>query len=56
MTRPLCARRSQVEGGRKRAAVCSSPPSGVGVGITVSESVVVSMSSGSEVVEEAMLG
>lgn len=38
MMRPLWARRSQVDGGRKRAAVCSFPPSCVGAGIMVSSS------------------
>lgn len=33
MMRFSVARRSQVEGGRKRAAVCSFPPSWVGAGI-----------------------
>jgi len=36
--RPDLARRSHVDGGRKRAAVCSFPPSEVGVGITTSDS------------------
>lgn len=38
MMREARARRSQVAAGRKRAAVCSRPPSWVGTGIMVSGS------------------
>ena len=37
MTSPVRARWSQVDAGRKRAAVCSSPPSWVGIGMTDSD-------------------
>jgi len=37
MISPVRARWSQVDAGRKRAAVCSSPPSWVGIGMTDSD-------------------
>lgn len=38
MILPSCARRSHTDAGRKRAVVCSTPPSVVGVGIETSGS------------------
>lgn len=38
MIRPSCARRSHADAGRKRAVVCSRPPSVVGVGMDTSGS------------------
>lgn len=38
MIRPSCARRSHADAGRKRAVVCSKPPSVVGVGMATSGS------------------
>lgn len=38
MIRPSCARRNHADAGRKRAVVCSRPPSVVGVGIETSGS------------------
>lgn len=55
MIRPACARRSQVDGGRKRAAVCSTPPSGVGVGIIVSDWAPASAESGAGLEDDLML-
>lgn len=38
MIRPSCARRSHADAGKKRAVVCSRPPSVVGVGMDTSGS------------------
>lgn len=50
MISPERAMESQAEGGRKRAAVCSRPPSDVGVGMIASDVV------GREVGDEALDG
>lgn len=37
MISPACDMESHLEGGKNRAAVCSMPPSDVGVGISASD-------------------